>query len=1396
MADNRTMEEILQAPTKGYGDAIVVPDIIAENFEIRIGLLSLIQANQFHGFESNNSHDHVRSFNRITSTFKFRDVPNDAIKLMLFLYSLKGAAKIWKLHFDLSFADALLHMPKFTLMFKSLLNNKDKLFNLATTPMNENCSALDECLALADLGASINLMPLFIWKNLSLPELTPTRMILELADRSMTRPADIAEDVLVKVGKFHFPTDFIVVDYVVNPRVPLILGRPFLRTRRALIDVYGEELTLRIDDEVTTFKVGQTSKYSYNDDELIHQIDVIDVACEEYVQEELLNNDPSSFPLPPKELNVEEIKTAKSSIDEPPELELKELPSHLEYTFLEGTNKLLIIFSKELKDEEKSTLLKCHLMVKEGIVLDHKIYKSEIEVDRAKVDVIAKLPHPTSVKVGAVLGQRKTIVYTDHSGLKYLLAKQDAKSIFLNLFPPLDNPELTIRRRSRADPTLLNDFEMSAEGNGDPPVPDLQNMDELCQPSLNGRGGPIAPISIQETNFGLNNDMIQQVQNSCQFHVLSGDDANKHLDKFLHVTQSIRVNGVTDDALRLYLFPHSLTHHVPACFDHMPMNSINTFEQMAKLFIGKYFPPSMVTKLRNEITNFCQRPDESLFEAWEHYKISIDRCPNHNMFPVTQIDTFYKGLTLRHRDTINAAAGGTIMKRRPGECYDLIENMTAHRNDLDTSAQRSESSSLITSSSDTEITTLKAEMAEINKNLMRFLQVNQQVKEVTPRFNQNQNRNNPNQNFQNQGNIHPQWNNQGRNQFFQGASHVQNPPPAYQAPAYQAPDYQASVHQPLIPQPQVVTTNEFTNIMKENDDILKNMQTNMTSLTNSNLELKNMFGQFMKMNSASSLGLGTLPGNTITNSKEDLKGITTRSETAYQGPTIPNTSSSFPKVVERETEVTKDTLPEKLGDPGKFLIPCDFPRMAECLALADLGASINLMPLSVWNKLSLPGLSPTCMTLELADRSISRLVRVAEDVFVKVGTFHFSADFVVVDFDADPRVPIILGRSFLKTERAFINVLKGELTLRAGKEAITFNLDQTLRYSANYNDMTANRIDVINMACEEYSQEVLGFLNVITSGNPTPYYNPIVSTSSPTLTLFEDSDFLLEGVDAFLALKDDATLPKVDQSYFNLEGDILLLESFINDDPSLPPPNHGNYLPQVRKKLKICEAKNDKSSIDEPLEVALKDLPPHLEYAFLEEDDFKPAVQHQRRVNPKIHDVIKKEVLKLLDVELIYPISDSPWISPIHCVPKKGGFTVVDNEENELIPTRLVTGWLVCIDYRKLKEANRKDHFPLPFMDRILERLARNEYYCFLDEKMLKRCEDTNLYLNWEKSHFMVKEGILLGHKISKNRIEVDKAKVNVIAKLPHPTTVKGIRIFLGHAGLYRRFIQDFSMIA
>nr|GEX53972.1 reverse transcriptase domain-containing protein [Tanacetum cinerariifolium] len=361
-------------------------------------------------------------------------------------------------------------------------------------------------------------------------------------------------------------------------------------------------------------------------------------------------------------------------------------------------------------------------------------------------------------------------------------------------------------------------------------------------------------------------------------------------------------------------------------------------------------------------------------------------------------------------------------------------------------------------------------------------------------------------------------------------------------------------------------------------------------------------------------------------------------------------------------------LPEKLGDPGKFLIPCDFPGMDVCHALADLGASINLMPLSIWKNLSLPELTPTRMTLELADRSITPLKGVSEDVFIKVRKFHFLTDFVVVDFEADPRVPLILGRSFLRTGRALIDVYEEEITIRVNDKAVTFILNQTTRYSSTYDDLSVNRINIIDVAREEYAQEILDFSNKSSGGNPTSTFEPTLSDSSLSLTPFEG------------------------------KGDICLIEKLLNNDPFQLPP----------MVLKQGEVVKVDSLIEEPLELELKDLPSHLEYAYLE-------VQSQRWINPKIHEVIKKEDIKLLDAGMIYPISDSPWVSLIHCVPKKGGITVVENENNELIPTRLVTGWRVCIDYRKLNDATRKDRFPLPFMDQMLERLSGNEFYYFLD---------------------------------------------------------------------------------
>ncbi|GJU36056.1 hypothetical protein Tco_1184410 [Tanacetum coccineum] len=336
--------------------------------------------------------------------------------------------------------------------------------------------------------------------------------------------------------------------------------------------------------------------------------------------------------------------------------------------------------------------------------------------------------------------------------------------------------------------------------------------------------------------------------------------------------------------------------------------------------------------------------------------------------------------------------------------------------------------------------------------------------------------------------------------------------------------------------------------------------------------LTDMLSKFVNSNTASTSGSGSLPSNTITNPTVDLKGITTRSGVAYQGPTIPTTSSSPPKVVERETEVTKDTVPPTNNGSTKDVqplvvqphVPNSKPVVAPVSApmpnpkpsipypsrlndqkirekansqiekfyqiFQDLHFEISFADALIL----IPKFTSTLKSLIGNKEKLSEMARtplnehcstvLLKKLPKKLGDpDKFLIPFV--DFDADPRVPLILGRSFLKTGRALIDVYEGELTLRVGKEVVTFNLDQTSRYSSNYDDNSVNRIDVIEMACEEYSQEILSFSDVIASGNPTPYYETIVSTSSPTLTPFGDSDFLLEVVDAFLTLEDDPTSP-------------------------------------------------------------------------------------------------------------------------------------------------------------------------------------------------------------------------------------------------------------------------------
>nr|GEV66170.1 reverse transcriptase domain-containing protein [Tanacetum cinerariifolium] len=660
-----------------------------------------------------------------------------------------------------------------------------------------------------------------------------------------------------------------------------------------------------------------------------------------------------------------------------------------------------------------------------------------------------------------------------------------------------------------------------------------------------------------------------------------------------------------------------------------------------------------------------QAPTEG--EAWERFKEMLRACPHHGFTELAQIDTFYNGLNDNDQDSLNAAAGGNLLSKTTREALQIIENKSKvrySRNKPNVSRMNTtsrENASKIDDRTDKladQISTLvdifakkvvtPAPVKAVEESCVTCggahayyncpnTESNQpSICVATGTYNQVAPQNlasnymaspgfAPIQNSQNRFNQ-----NQRQRNNFHGNQPFQVPNQGFQNQPFKVPNN-------LVQQGEF--KNEIQNIMKTQQTVLMEQQNAFQN------NLQNMLSGFFQNQASTS---GTLLSNTIPNPKGEIKAITTRSGVAYEGPSIPTNHSpkkTLPKPnipypsrlndqklhekatnqMEKFFQIFQDLhfdisfmdalllmpkfasttkslltnkdklfvfakiplnencstmllkkLPKKHGDPGKFLIPCDFPRMDVCHALADLDASINLMQLSIWKKLSLSELTPTRMNLELADRSITRPNGVAEDIFVKVGKFHFLTDFVVVDFEVDPRVPLILGRSFLRTDRALIDVYGEEITLRVNDEAITFNLNQTTRYSSTYDDLSVNRIDIIDVSKEEYAYEILGFSNNSSGGNPTSTSEPILSDSS-------------------------------------------LLRS--------------------------------------------------------------------REVNPQIHEVIKKEVIKLLDARMIYPISDSPWVSLIHCVPKKGGITIVENENNELIPTRLVTGWRVCIDYRKLNDA-------------------------------------------------------------------------------------------------------------
>ncbi|GJS02140.1 reverse transcriptase domain-containing protein [Tanacetum coccineum] len=735
---------------------------------------------------------------------------------------------------------------------------------------------------------------------------------------------------------------------------------------------------------------------------------------------------------------------------------------------------------------------------------------------------------------------------------------------------------------------------------------DNRTMEELLQAPTEGYGEAIVIPEINVDHFEIKTNLLQLVQ------------ATRFMD-------------VPNDVIKLRMFPYSLEGAARVWYDKEPPNSILTWEDLVTKFVNQFFPPSKTTHLKNEISRFTQKFEETFSEAWERFKKMIRACPHHGFTELTQVDTFYNGLNDNDQDSLNVAAGGNLLSKTAREALNIIENKSKvcySRNKSNVSRMNMnyrESSS----KTDERIDKLADKILTLVEIVSKKVVTLASVKAVE-------------ESCVTCGGAHAYYNcpNTDSNQSSVcAATGFQNQP-------FQVPNNQVQQGVP----------NEFSNYMKSNDQMMRNMQIQINSLKGEfkneiqntmktqqtvlinqqnafQNNLQNMLSDFFQNQALTS---GTLPSNTIPNRKCEMKAITTRNGVAYKGPSIP-TNPSPKKVVERETEETTDKeqtnfqgstahiqppvnpilipepdvpktlpkpnisyplrlndqnfrekasnqmekifqifqdlrfdisfvdalllmprfaptiknllmnkeklfelakiplnencsamllkkLPEKLGDPGKFLIPCDFPGMDVCHALADLGASINLMPLSIWKKLSLPELTPTWMTLELADRSITRPKGVTEDVFVKVGSFHFPTDFVVVDFEADPR-----GRD----------------------EQLIFHVDSTSKLPQKHANESINMINFINVTREDSFEEELKLKksNHPSSGSTTP-----LSDSRPSLTTFETSDSLLEEFADEHALLDPFPPGNKDVDF---KADLREIELLLNRDPST------DFLPKI-----------------------------------------------------------------------------------------------------------------------------------------------------------------------------------------------------------------------------------------
>uniref|UniRef100_A0A6N2NBX1 Reverse transcriptase n=1 Tax=Salix viminalis TaxID=40686 RepID=A0A6N2NBX1_SALVM len=971
-----------------------------------------------------------------------------------------------------------------------------------------------------------------------------------------------------------------------------------------------------------------------------------------------------------------------------------------------------------------------------------------------------------------------------------------------------------------------------------------RTLRELATPNVNQQ-----PLCIEfpniEVAFELKSGLIHLLPT---FRGLAGEDPHKHLKEFHVVCSTMKPQGVSEEQSKLRAFPFSLVDKAKDWLYYLPSGSIRTWNELKKRFLEKFFPASRAGTIRKEISGIRQNNGETLYEYWERFNQLVASCPHHQISDQLLLQYFYEGLLHMDRSMIDAASGGALVEKTPDAARDLISMMAANSQQFGIRGDNNPRK--VSEVSHSNLETQLSELTSLVKQVV-FGQVRQtrvcgicafsdhstdmcpQLQEdVIPQVNAvngfgNQQRNHDP--YSNQYN--PGWRDHPNLRY--GQPHNRQQFPSFGQNKAAPPPHQASSSGMSL------------------EDIVKSLATNTHLFQQeTRASIQNLETQVSQL--ATSLGKmkankGKLPAQPEVNPRENANAIVLRSgkevqtssprltvpkEIKKEGNTplespLPKSSNEvsiestmhkpntlvappFPsrlaktkkeegehelfetfwkveiniplldaikqipryakflkelctnkrrlgteekiRVGENMSAVIQRKLPQKCKDPGMFTIPCVIGDYTLGRAMLDLGASINVMPLSIYRFLNLGPLQETRVIIQLADRSNAYPEGIIEDV---LGTLSFEFDGEIVTFNIFDAMKYPDEFESVFHIDVIDPIVQDDFELNLMKDKLNLVLQQSKT------DKDARR------EIDEDMKEAIMSLHSL----------PIMPNMWTSLPVELPSSHVKD-------------LPSIVQPP-KLELKMLpthLKYVYLGEDETLPV-IIANDLTEVHEEKLLRVLREHKTAIGWTL-ADIKGISPTLcMHRIFLNGDAKPVREPQRKLNPAMKEVVMKEILKLLDQGIIYPISDSPWVSPVHVVPKKTGLTLVPNEQNELIPMRVQNGWRMCIDFRKLNAHTRKDHFPIPFIDEMLERLADgfSGYYQIIvaqeDQekttftcpfgtfayrrmpfglcnapdhltKVLKRCISTNLVLNYEKCHFMVQQGIVLGHVVSARGIE------------------------------------------